>query len=67
MVDEPDIWRAANLLVKRHGADAAPVAANRADELLTRGDVEGYAIWHRIFGAVAELVRTKPIDDERVN
>jgi len=30
MVDDPDIWRAANLLVKRHGDDAASVAANRA-------------------------------------
>ncbi|HWI25350.1 MAG TPA: hypothetical protein VN668_00145 [Stellaceae bacterium] len=36
-----DIWRAAHLLIKRHGADAAVVAAQRADELLAAGDVEG--------------------------
>ena len=42
MVDDPDIWRAANLLVKRHSDDAASVAAMRADELLNHGDVEGY-------------------------
>ena len=30
MVDDPDIWRAANLLAKRHGADATLVAAERA-------------------------------------
>jgi hypothetical protein len=32
MVDEPDIWRAADLLVKRHGADA--VVAVSAPTLL---------------------------------
>jgi hypothetical protein len=37
MVDEPDIWRAANLLLKRHRAEAEIVAAMRADELLGRG------------------------------
>ena len=32
-----DVWRAADLLIKRHGADAAIVAAQRADELLAQG------------------------------
>jgi hypothetical protein len=36
-----DIWRAANILIKSHGEDAALVAAQRADELLAEGDVEG--------------------------
>ena len=30
MVDDPDIWRAANLILKRHSADAETVAAMRA-------------------------------------
>jgi hypothetical protein len=34
MIADVDIWRAANLLVKRHGRDAAIVAAPRADECL---------------------------------
>jgi hypothetical protein len=54
MVDDPDIWRAANLLLKRHGADTAIAAANRADELLGAGDVEGWAVWRRILAAVTE-------------
>ena len=29
-----DIWRAANLLMTQHGADAEMVAAQRADEML---------------------------------
>jgi hypothetical protein len=44
MFDDPDIWRAANLLVKRHKADAALVAARRADEVLTATDFEGCRI-----------------------
>jgi hypothetical protein len=36
MIADIDIWRAANILVKRHGADARIAAAQRADELLAR-------------------------------
>ena len=37
-VDDPDIWRAASLLVKRYGADAAEFAARRLDE--SAGDAD---------------------------
>lgn len=47
VVDDPDIWCAADLLVKRHGSDAANVSAQLADEWLYRGDVEGNAVWRR--------------------
>jgi hypothetical protein len=67
MLDDPDIWRAANLLVKQHGHEAALVAARRSDEMLAVGDVEGCAIWKRILEAVAELSRAKPAAGERVN
>ena len=63
MVDEPDIWRAANW----HKADALVVAAQRADELLASGDVEGCAVWKRMLVAVRELSRTAPADGEQVN
>jgi hypothetical protein len=67
MHDEPDIWRAANLLLKNHGDDAPLVAAQRADELLARGDVVGQSIWKRITAAVEELIRQKPKQGELVN
>ena len=67
MIDDLDILRAANILVQRHGADAAIEAARRADEMLEVGDMEGCAIWKRILSAVAELTRTTPADGERVN
>lgn len=67
MTEEIDIWRAAHLLVKRHGADAEIVAAQRADELLTQGDTDGQRIWKRILAAIGELQRTKPFAGERRN
>jgi hypothetical protein len=67
MISDPDIWRAAQLIVKRHGADAAIVAAQRADELFNEGDLDGAAIWKRILHAVEELQRVKPKVGERVN
>ena len=67
MLDEPDIWRAANLLLKHHGDDAPLVAAQHADEMLARGDVVGQSIWKRITAAVEELIRQKPKQGELVN
>ena len=44
-----DIWRGANLLIKRHGGpNAAIVAAQRADELLASEDADGQVVWKRI-------------------
>ena len=67
MVDDPDTWRAANLLLKRYGVDAAIRVAHRADELLADSDSDGYAIWKRILQAVGDLTRAKPVEGERVN
>lgn len=62
-----DIWRTANLLVKRHGRDGAIVAAQRADECLAAGDVDGQRLWKRIVEATLELLRVERRDDETVN
>jgi hypothetical protein len=35
--------------------------------LLAAGDTDGCAVWKRILEAVAELLRTKPAEGERVN
>ncbi len=59
MTSELDIWRSAKLLVDQHGGDAAIRAAQRADELLAAGDIEGRATWLRILAAVKELISTK--------
>jgi len=55
-----DIYRAANLLVKQHGPDAPIHAAMRADAMLEKGDLDGYAVWKRILWAVARRSNTRP-------
>ena len=51
VIADIDIWRAATLLLKRHGKDAAIVAAQRCDECLAAGDVDGQGIWKTIVDA----------------
>ena len=67
MISDPDIWRAAQLMIKRHGEGAALAAAQRADELFNENDFDGAAVWRRILHAVEELQRVKPKMGERVN
>ena len=66
-LDPSDIWRAANLLVKKHGFDAAVVAAQRADDLLASGDIVGEMIWKKVVEAIHELQRPEPKEDEHMN
>jgi hypothetical protein len=55
MIPDRDIWRAANLLIREHSADAEVVAARRADEMLERDDRDGQLVWLRIRRAIVEL------------
>ena len=55
MIPELDIWRAATLLIQQHGGEAEIVAAQRADLMLERGDLDGQQLWMRIGRTVAEL------------
>ena len=59
MTSDLDIYRSANELVKQHGEDAPIEAAMRADALLEKGDLGGYAVWKRILRAVGELQGTE--------
>ncbi|MCZ6896030.1 MAG: hypothetical protein O7H40_18540, partial [Gammaproteobacteria bacterium] len=60
MTPNLDTYRTANLLVKQHGEDAPIHAAMRADAMLEKGDLAGYAVWKRILRAVGDLQRTAP-------
>ena len=56
MVNDVGIARAANILRRQHGAEAAALhAAMRADELLDAGDTEGAAVWRRIKNEVEAM------------
>ncbi len=60
MIPDLDNYRSANLLVKHHGQDAPIEAAMRADAMLDKGNLEGYAVWRRVLRAVEELQRVEP-------
>jgi hypothetical protein len=66
-ITDIDVWRGAEVLIKQHGEDAAIVAAQRADELLAQGDIEGQIVFKRIVAAINELRRQKPNPGETVN
>ncbi len=67
MTPDLDIYRSANLLVKHHGTDAPIHAAMRADAMIEKGDLDGYAVWKRILRAVEELRGTEPKSGEAVH
>ncbi len=67
MIPDLDIWRAAQVMVKRYGDGAATEAAMRADEFLGQGNMDGRRVWMRIMQAIEELQRERPGDGEAVH
>ena len=67
MVDDLDIYRTANELIKQHGDEAPIHAAMRADELLEAGDLDGQAVWKRILAAVDELQSRERPEGEKLH
>jgi hypothetical protein len=49
---QPRTWRVANLLIQH---DAELAAAQRADFMLDRDDLEGQTLWKQIRRAITEL------------
>ncbi len=64
MTSDLDVFRTAQVLIREHGDDAAIEAAQRADAMLERGDMEGAAVWRRVFKAVEEMQRKERHDGE---
>ncbi len=66
MIPDLDIFRSAQALIKQHGADAPIHAAMRADAMIDKGDLDGYAVWKRIVKAVGELLSKERPDGAAV-
>jgi hypothetical protein len=60
VIPEIDIWRAANLMLKRYGDKALDESAMRADKLAAGGDHDGATTWRRITNAVMQLANNTP-------
>ena len=67
MTSDIEIYRAAQATIARYGDGAGLHAAQRADELMAEGDMDGRALWHRIERAIDELGRTVPGSGEGVH
>ncbi len=65
MISDLDLWRAAQVMVKRYGDGATTEAAKRADEFLYQGIIDGERLWMRIMQAIEELQRERPGDGGR--
>ena len=66
-MDEIDIWRVADLLVKECGDEAVLRASQRADALLDQGDTDGFTAWPKIVKEIETLQRKGPPEGEAVN
>jgi hypothetical protein len=60
VIPEIDIWRAANLMLKRYGDKALEESAARADELAAQDDHNGADVCRRITDAVRQLANQTP-------
>ncbi len=67
MITDLDIYRAAQVIVKRYGEDAPTLATKRATAMLEAGDLDSYAVWKQILRAVEELQGAKPGPGTRVH
>jgi hypothetical protein len=66
-MEEIDIWRSADLLIKQHGDKAAEVAAGKIVEMQRARDGNGMTVWVQIMLAIRELTIEKPDPGTPVN
>jgi hypothetical protein len=64
-MEEIDIWRSANQLIKSYGDKALEKAAGRVVELSQAGDEEGMAVWLQIALAIKELQKEPNASEPR--
>ena len=66
MLEDPTVFRAAALIILKHGDDAAFHAESRAQSLSRQGDRTGAAIWKRIARLTEEML-SLPTEALRAN
>jgi len=59
-----ELWRAANLLIDRHGRNATLAAEEQIDVMRARGDVERQVTWQYILAAINDLQQARPAMSE---
>lgn len=56
MKAEADLWAAAAVLVREHGADAPIIATQEADAAFERADLDNASQWRIIVGRTNDLL-----------
>jgi hypothetical protein len=56
-MDEIDIGRVADLLVKEYGGEAVSLATKRADAMLMQGATDGFISWLKVVKTIETLQR----------
>ncbi|HEY1339237.1 MAG TPA: hypothetical protein VGF59_17110 [Bryobacteraceae bacterium] len=67
MTAQPETWRAALLMIRQHGPEAAALAALCAAHHFARGDASRMAAWQRIVDAIVELESDRPPTGETLH
>jgi len=63
MSSDPEVYRAANLIIQKYGDGAIIYAGARADKLRADGDEQGNNMWLKVLDAVQELLTdVRPAD-----
>jgi hypothetical protein len=60
VLSELNIWTLANLLIRKHGANAESEAARQQHLMLERGNYDGRVLWTRI-GRAIEALQAPPL------
>jgi hypothetical protein len=60
MVEDRDIFRAAEGLLRNHGDKAPMECASMAERWARRGDIEAAEVWRRIMTAIREMQKQRP-------
>jgi hypothetical protein len=66
-MEEIDIWRTATSILREHGDGARANAAQRADALYDKGDLDGFMVWRKVIRAIEQLERQRPSAGEALN
>ena len=59
VISDLDIYRSARVLIDQHGEDAPIWAAQKADAMLERGNLDGECLWLMNLGAIETLQATE--------
>ena len=67
MTTDLDIYCTANVLIRKHGRDAAIEESVGADKFLEEGQTGPYLLWKLIVSAINEIQRKERREGEKTN